>query len=99
LWFVFVLLLFKEIFSDHSEISSLEYNQHIVTYTMHMFYYLTKITKCMFIILVMMLLLNTDLNSRITSCWVLVAHAYNPSYSGGRDQEECSSKPAQAKSL
>jgi hypothetical protein len=30
---------------------------------------------------------------------VLVAHAYNPSYSGGRDQEDCSSKPAQANSL
>jgi hypothetical protein len=24
-----------------------------------------------------------------------VAHAYNPSYSGGRDQEDSSSKPAQ----
>jgi hypothetical protein len=29
---------------------------------------------------------------------VLVAHAYNPSYSGDRDQEACSSKPAQANS-
>jgi hypothetical protein len=27
-----------------------------------------------------------------------VAHAYNPSYSGGRDQEDCSSKPARADS-
>jgi hypothetical protein len=27
---------------------------------------------------------------------VLVAHAYNPSYSGGRDQEDQGSKPAQA---
>jgi hypothetical protein len=27
-----------------------------------------------------------------------VAHAYNPSYSGGRDQENHSSKPAQANS-
>jgi hypothetical protein len=27
-----------------------------------------------------------------------VAHACNPSYSGGRDQEDCSSKPAQANS-
>jgi hypothetical protein len=27
--------------------------------------------------------------------WVLVAHAFNPSYSGGRDQEDPSSKPAQ----
>jgi hypothetical protein len=28
-----------------------------------------------------------------------VAHAYNPSYSGGRDQEDCGSTPAQANSL
>jgi hypothetical protein len=28
----------------------------------------------------------------------LVAHAYNPSYSGGRDQEDHGSKPAQANS-
>jgi hypothetical protein len=27
-----------------------------------------------------------------------MAHACNPSYSGGRDQEDCSSKPAQANS-
>jgi hypothetical protein len=27
-----------------------------------------------------------------------VAHTWNPSYSGGRDQEDHSSKPAQAKS-
>jgi hypothetical protein len=27
-----------------------------------------------------------------------VAHACNPSYSGGRDQQYCSSKPAQASS-
>jgi hypothetical protein len=27
---------------------------------------------------------------------VLVAHVYNPSYSGGREQEDQSSKPAQA---
>jgi hypothetical protein len=26
--------------------------------------------------------------------WVLVAHACNPSYSGGRDQEDQGSKPA-----
>jgi hypothetical protein len=26
--------------------------------------------------------------------WVPVAHACNPSYSRGRDQEDCSSKPA-----
>jgi hypothetical protein len=30
--------------------------------------------------------------------WVLVAHACNPSYSGGRDQEDQGSKPAQANS-
>jgi hypothetical protein len=30
--------------------------------------------------------------------WVPVAHAYNPSYSGGRDQEDLSSKPAQENS-
>jgi hypothetical protein len=29
---------------------------------------------------------------------VHVAHAYNPSYSGGRDQEDHGSKPAQASS-
>jgi hypothetical protein len=29
-----------------------------------------------------------------TNSWALVAHAYNPSYSGGRDQEDHSSKPA-----
>jgi hypothetical protein len=28
-----------------------------------------------------------------------VAHAYNPSYSGGRDHEDCGSKPAWANSL
>jgi hypothetical protein len=31
-------------------------------------------------------------------CWVPVAHTYNPSYSGGRDQEDWDSKPAQADS-
>jgi hypothetical protein len=33
-------------------------------------------------------------------CWsqMPVAHAYNPSYSEGRDQEDCGSKPAWAKS-
>jgi hypothetical protein len=30
--------------------------------------------------------------------WVPVAHTYNPSYSGGRDQEDHGSKPAQANS-
>jgi hypothetical protein len=29
---------------------------------------------------------------------VLVAHACNSSYSGGKDQEDCSSKPSQANS-
>jgi hypothetical protein len=29
---------------------------------------------------------------------VLVAHACNPSYSGGKDQEDCGSKPAWANS-
>jgi hypothetical protein len=27
-----------------------------------------------------------------------IAHAYNPCYSGGRDQEDCGSKPVQANS-
>jgi hypothetical protein len=31
-------------------------------------------------------------------CWVLVAQAYNPSYSGHRDQKDHSLRPAQAKS-
>jgi hypothetical protein len=31
--------------------------------------------------------------------WTSVAHACNPSYSGGRDQEVHSSKPAKANSL
>jgi hypothetical protein len=30
--------------------------------------------------------------------WVLVAHACNPSYSGGRDQEGCGLKPTWANS-
>jgi hypothetical protein len=30
--------------------------------------------------------------------WALVAHAYNPSYSGSRDLEDHSSKPTQANS-
>jgi hypothetical protein len=32
-------------------------------------------------------------------CWTLVAHTCNPSYSGGRAQEDHSSKPAQANTL
>jgi hypothetical protein len=31
--------------------------------------------------------------------WALVAHVCNPSYSGGRDQEDHSSRPAQANNL
>jgi hypothetical protein len=31
--------------------------------------------------------------------WMLVAHACNPSYSGGRDQEDHGLKPAWANSL
>jgi hypothetical protein len=31
-------------------------------------------------------------------CQVLVTYACNPSYSGGRDQEDCGSKPAWANS-
>jgi hypothetical protein len=30
--------------------------------------------------------------------WMLVAHTYNPSYSGGRDQEDLGSKPVQGNS-
>jgi hypothetical protein len=33
------------------------------------------------------------------TCQEPVAHVYNPSYSGGRDQEDCSLKPAWAKCL
>jgi hypothetical protein len=32
------------------------------------------------------------------NCQKLVAHAYNPSYSGGRNQEDRDSKPARANS-
>jgi hypothetical protein len=31
--------------------------------------------------------------------WALVVYAYNPSYSGGRDQEDLGLKPAQGSSL
>jgi hypothetical protein len=34
----------------------------------------------------------------VFGCQELVAYAYNPSYSGGRDQEDCGSKLAQADS-
>jgi hypothetical protein len=35
---------------------------------------------------------------RMGESWVLVAHACNPSYSGGRDQEDCGLRPAQENS-
>jgi hypothetical protein len=34
----------------------------------------------------------------VISCWMPVARACDPTYSGGRDQEDHSSKPAQANS-
>jgi hypothetical protein len=34
----------------------------------------------------------------MTILWVLVAHSCSPSYSRGRDQEDCGSKLAQANS-
>jgi hypothetical protein len=39
---------------------------------------------------------NNCLNIWLPS-WVLVAHAYNPSYLGGWDWEDCRSRPAWAK--
>jgi hypothetical protein len=33
------------------------------------------------------------------SCRAQVAHSYNPSYLGSRDQEDCGSKPAHTNSL
>jgi hypothetical protein len=38
-------------------------------------------------------------HKKIQISWVLVAHICNPSYSGGRDQEDHCSKPAQVNSL
>jgi hypothetical protein len=35
-----------------------------------------------------------DLPSKNKNSWAPVAHTYNPSYSGGRDQEDHDSKPA-----
>jgi hypothetical protein len=35
----------------------------------------------------------------MASSWAPVAHAYNPSNSGGRDQEDCGLRPALANSL
>jgi hypothetical protein len=37
--------------------------------------------------------------SKLIECQVPVAHACNPSYLGGKDQEDRGSKPAQANSL
>jgi hypothetical protein len=37
-------------------------------------------------------------NKEVSYCWVPVAHAYNPSNSGGRDQEDHCSNPAQVNS-
>jgi hypothetical protein len=39
-----------------------------------------------------------DLESLVASSWAPVAHAYNPSYSGGRDQEDSGSRLVQANS-
>jgi hypothetical protein len=44
-------------------------------------------------------LLLTLILVKIIFCWASVAHACNPSYLGGRDQEERGSKPACANSL
>jgi hypothetical protein len=41
----------------------------------------------------------TDYYSKPSENQALGAHACNPSYSGGRDQEDCSSEPTPAKSL
>jgi hypothetical protein len=43
--------------------------------------------------------LGKKTNQSVSPSQVLVAHAYNPSYSGGRDQKDLGSKPAQANSL
>jgi hypothetical protein len=42
--------------------------------------------------------LNMSYLKVLASAWVLVAHTCNPSYSGGRDQEDHGSKPARANS-
>jgi hypothetical protein len=41
---------------------------------------------------------SLSLSQEIKFCHVPVAHTYNPSYLGGKDQEEQGLKPAQAKS-
>jgi hypothetical protein len=40
-----------------------------------------------------------EMQIKTTLSQVPVAHACDPSYSGGRDQEDCGSKPPQANSL
>jgi hypothetical protein len=39
---------------------------------------------------------SRSLKKKANIGWILVAHAYNPSSSGGSDQENPCSKPAQA---
>jgi hypothetical protein len=39
-----------------------------------------------------------EVPKKTRNSWVPVAHICNPSYSGGRDQEDHSSKPARANS-
>jgi hypothetical protein len=36
---------------------------------------------------------------KYTESWALAAHAYNPGYSGGKDQEDQALRPAQTNSL
>jgi hypothetical protein len=38
-----------------------------------------------------------NFTSKFNLSWAPVAHTYNPTYSGSQDQEDHSSKPAQAK--
>jgi hypothetical protein len=40
----------------------------------------------------------TKIYFKHTCSWAPVDYTYNPSYSGGRDQEDCCSKPVQANS-
>jgi hypothetical protein len=41
---------------------------------------------------------DSSRQSKLSQGWALLAHAYNPSYSGGKDREDPDSKPALAKS-
>jgi hypothetical protein len=50
------------------------------------------------IIKVLSLVKGRKMLRMILRCGVPVAHTCNPRYSGGRDQEDCSSKPDQANS-